>query len=67
MKPASPYLTAAEACAYLRCPSMSAFYTYRHRAKLRGYRRGGKLLFKQADLDASLEAEPVRANLRRVG
>ena len=59
MKPVSPYLTAAEACAYLRCPTMNAFYSYRHRARLKAYRRGGKLLFKQTDLDASLEAEPT--------
>ena len=62
MKPVSPYLTAQEACDYLRCPSMSAFYTYKHRAQLKAYRRGGKLLFKQADLDASLDVErPAKA------
>lgn len=60
MKAASPYLTADEARAYLRIPTMNAFYTYKHRTGLRAYRRGGKLLFKQADLDGSLEKEPAR-------
>lgn len=59
MKPTSPYLTAREACEYLRLPSMNAFYVYRYRAKLRAHRRGGSLLFTQADLDASLEREPA--------
>ena len=61
MIPVSPYLTAKEACVYLRLPSMSAFYTYRYRTKLRAFRRGGILLFKVSDLDASLEDErPLR-------
>lgn len=65
MKPASPYFTADEARAYLRIPTMNAFYIYRSRLKLKGYRRGGKLLFKQSDLDASLyEERPER--LRKV-
>jgi len=66
MTPASPYLTAKEACDYLRCPSMGAFYVFRHRRALRAYRRGGKLLFKQSDLDASLEQERPARHLRKV-
>ena len=65
MKPASPYLTAKEACEHLRLPSMSAFYTYRHRTKLKAHRRGRTLLFKQSDLDASLEVERPRLSLKR--
>jgi hypothetical protein len=65
MKPASPYLTAPEAAAYLKFPTVHAFYCHRSRTKLKAYRRGGKLLFKQSDLDASLyEERPER--LRRV-
>lgn len=66
MKPASPYLTAVEAKEYLRIPTMNAFYVYRHRRQLRSFRRGGKLLFKQSDLDASLDAEPIRRHLKAV-
>ena len=63
----SPYLTAREACAYLRIPSMSAFYTFKHRTKLRAYRRGGILLFKVSDLDAVLECDqPVQEPRRRL-
>jgi hypothetical protein len=65
MKPASPYLTADEAREYLRIPTMNAFYVYRHRTELRAYRRGGKLLFKQADLDNSLDVERPRLVSRR--
>lgn len=65
MKPASPYLTAKEASEYLRCPSIRAFYQFRYRRQLKAYRRGGTLLFKQADLDAALEQERP-AKLRRV-
>jgi hypothetical protein len=62
----SPYLTAEEARVYLRIPSMKAFYMHRYRSKLKAYRRGGKLLFKQADLDNSLyEEKPLRAVRRR--
>jgi hypothetical protein len=65
MKPASPYLTAKEACEYLRIPTMNAFYSYRYKVRLKAFRRGGKLLFKQSDLDASLEEErPARGRPR---
>lgn len=57
MKAPSPYLDANEAAAYLKFPTRNAFYVYRHRTKLKAHRRGGKLLFKQSDLDASLEEE----------
>lgn len=67
MKVASPYLTAEEACAYLRCPTMHAFYQWRYRRRLRAHRRGSVLLFTQADLDAALEQErQPRATLRKV-
>jgi len=69
MKPASPYLTAQEACDYLRCPNMRAFYMFRYRRHLRAHRRGSVLLFTQADLDAALEQErPAKPTLvRKVG
>lgn len=61
MKVESPYLTAAEACAYLRCPSMRAFYQRRYRLGIKARRLGGTLLFKQCDLDAAFEEErPAR-------
>lgn len=69
MKVESPYLTAADAAAYLQFPSTRAFYEwrYRHPRQLRAYRRGGVLLFKQADLDAALEQErPARPALKAV-
>lgn len=66
MKPASPYLTAKEAAEYMRFPSVRAFYKFRerHPDALRTHRRGGTLLFKQADLDAALDVERP-AKLRR--
>lgn len=69
MKVTSPYLTVQEAFVYLRFPTAAAFYRWRsrHRPQLRGYRRGGMWLFKQADLDAALEQErPARPALRAV-
>lgn len=69
MKVESPYLTLKAAAEYLQFPSTRAFYLwrYRHPGQLRAYRRGGVLLFKQADLDAALEQErPARGQLRKV-
>lgn len=67
MKPVSPYFTSKEACEYLRCGTMAAFYKFRYKVELRAYRRGGLLLFKQADLDAALEQErPARPHIRAV-
>jgi hypothetical protein len=61
MKPASPYLTAAEAAEYLKFPTRHAFYCWRSRVQVKAYRRGGTLLFKQTDLDAALyEEKPAR-------
>lgn len=68
MKPASPYLTAQEAARYLRFDrsdgsvNMNAFYALRHRLKkagrpLRAHRLGGKMQFRQVDLDAAYERE----------
>ena len=71
MKPASPYLTTREAAEYLKFPSVNAFYAFRYRTKLRAYRRGGSLLFKQSDLDAALYEEPGprvnRGGLKKTG
>lgn len=67
MKVESPYLTVQEASDYLRCKTLRAFYMFRYRRELRAYRRGGLLLFKQADLDAALEQErPARPRLKVV-
>lgn len=54
---ASPYLTVAEAVDYLRFPSAAALYQARWRHHLRGFKRGGRLLFRRADLDAFLERD----------
>jgi hypothetical protein len=59
--PESPYLTAPEAALYLRfehadgSPNLNAFYIARHRHNIRGHRRGWRLLFRRADLEAFLE------------
>lgn len=65
MKAASPYLTAAEAAEYLRFPTLAAFRTFLWRCRKDGhsvptYRRRGTLLFKQTDLDATLDVEKPR-------
>lgn len=71
MKPVSPFLTSPEAAEYLRFPSMGAFRTFLWQRRKDGnpvptFRRRGKLLFKQVDLDATLDVErPTK--LRRVG
>lgn len=68
MKAASPYLTAEEAARYLRYDrpdgtvNMNAFYVLRCRLKkagrpLRAHRLGGRMHFKQVDLDAAYERE----------
>jgi hypothetical protein len=63
----SPYLTTAEAALYLNfkkkdgSANVTAFYTFRHRRKVKAFRRGGSLLFKIRDLDAALDEErPAR-------
>jgi len=66
VKPASPYLTAEEAAAYLRFPSVRAFYSFRYRRRVRAHKRNGTLLFKQSDLDAALDVEHQPGKLRRV-
>ena len=48
----SPYLTAAEAVAYLRCPSRDALYRLIREHKLPHGRRGGAYLFDVRELDA---------------
>lgn len=66
MKPVSPYLTVQESSDYLRCPSIKAFYMRRYRLRIKAYRFGGTLYFKQCDLDAALDEErPARPQLIR--
>lgn len=72
MKPASPYLTAAEAAAYLRFPNLGAFRTFLWRRRQKGtpvptHRRDGTLLFKEHELDAALTVERPSRQLRAVG
>lgn len=57
---ASPFLTAPEAAAYLRFPSVAAFYVARHKHRIRGIKRGRTLLFRIADLERFLVDEPLR-------
>jgi hypothetical protein len=65
----SPYLTPREAMAYLRFPSMKALYAAIARGNVPVCRRGGKLLFDQRELDASVHGttllEQQRALRRR--
>jgi Helix-turn-helix domain len=50
----SPYLTAAEAAAYLRRPSVQAIYALVKRGRLKPMPGSGRLLFTREALDASL-------------
>ena len=66
------YLTAPEAAAHLKFPTVAAFHTFLYRRRKAGrpvttYRRNGKLLFTVADLDAALTVEQAPKHLRRVG
>lgn len=62
MKAASPYLDSAEAAAHLHFDKtapknpVKAFHAwrYRHPRKLKTYRRGARVLFKQHELDAAV-------------
>ena len=72
MKTTSPYLTSGEAAEYLRFPNIKAFRTFLWRRRKYGhpvptYRRGATLLFKQSELDASLDFERPRLRLRKAG
>lgn len=65
------YLTAAEAAAYLRLPSVPSLHTFLWRRRRAGipvttYRRNGRLLFIESDLDAALTVERQRSALRKV-
>lgn len=51
---ASVWLSAAEAAAYLRCPSVRAFYMWRKRHGIEARHRGARLLFARADLDRAI-------------
>ena len=48
-------------------PTMNAFYIWKHRYQPRAYRLGGRLRFRQVDLDRMVEAVPVRASSLRRG
>jgi hypothetical protein len=69
---ASPFLTAAEAADFLgftkTAPTnpVKAFHNwrYRHAGRVKTYRRGGTVLFKQCDLEAALTVTG-RSSLRR--
>lgn len=56
------YLTAAEAAAHLKFPSLGAFHTFLYRRRKAGravttHRRNGRLLFRLSDLEAALTVE----------
>jgi excisionase family DNA binding protein len=48
---ASPYITAEEACAYLRRKSLKAFYAAIVNERIPHYRDGQRFLFVPAELD----------------
>jgi excisionase family DNA binding protein len=54
------YLTAEEAAAYLRVPSLKAFYDFLRRHDVPTLRRGRQLLFDRQDLDAWLRDPTMR-------
>ena len=67
----SPYLTAHETVAYLRCGSLSALYRLIREHQLPHGRRGGKYLFDMRELDAWVKGfgsalEMVRETKRRI-
>lgn len=68
MKPASPFYTAAEAAAFLKFPSVRAFYRFRarHDNQPRATRRGSTLLFTEADLRRVLDDERPAHRLKAV-
>jgi excisionase family DNA binding protein len=47
----SPYITAEEACAYLRRKSIKAFYAAIVNERIPHYRDGQRFLFKESELD----------------
>jgi len=70
MKPQThvAWLTADEARQYLGFKTMNAFYTWKCRTRPKAYHLRGRLRFRQVDLDACVEPEPVErpARLRMV-
>lgn len=50
----SPWLSAKEAAAYLRCPTVAAFYIWRRRHGIEARHRGKCLLFARLDLDRAI-------------
>ena len=54
-KPASPWLTAGEAAAYLRLPTVHALYKRVERGQVPAHRWGRLFRFRRSELDALLE------------
>ena len=52
----SDWMTAAEATAYLRLPTVKALYQRRARGQVKAYAFGRSLRFRRRDLDALLAA-----------
>jgi len=57
---ASPYLTAIEAAAYLRRPSVQSIYALVKRGRLKPLPGFGRLLFTREELDACLQRKRRR-------
>lgn len=62
--PDSPYLTADEACRYLRRTNVKAFYAAVLSERIPHRRAGRRLLFLREELDAWLAGETPRVNRR---
>lgn len=68
----SPYLTADDAIAYLKLPTVAALHAMLYRRRKAGrpittYRLNGRLRFKAADLEAALTREQAPRSLRKAG
>lgn len=61
---ATPYLTAEDATAYTRKPSVAAFRQWARRQGLPTYRMGRSVRFSPRDIDAAMR--PVVVKLRKV-
>lgn len=51
------YLSAAEACDYVRSPTLRAFYAWIERQRIQKFHRGRRLLFLRRDLDEAVQTE----------
>lgn len=63
----TPFMDASEAAVYLRIvkkdgtPNLNALYVWKHKHKVKAFRRGGRLLFRRVDLERALyEERPSR-------